>query len=94
MTTATKPTDKRPRGPSESDGGMIPNALGRLIPREVNGREAVPFKGVGKHEPAGRKQAPPIRSCRDYPADGGAAGSRTAWLSPRTTISATEIGWA
>jgi citrate lyase subunit alpha/citrate CoA-transferase len=49
---------------------MIPNALGRLIPREVNGREAVPFKGVGKHEPAGRKQAPPIRSCRDYPADG------------------------
>ncbi len=70
MTTATKPTDKRPRGPSESDGGMIPNALGRLIPREVNGREAVPFKGVGKHEPAGRKQAPPIRSCRDYPADG------------------------
>ncbi len=70
MTTATKPTDKRPRGPSESDGGMIPNALGRLIPREVNGREAVPFKGVGKHEPAGRKQAPPIRSCRDYPAEG------------------------
>ncbi len=70
MTTATKPTDKRPRGPSESDGGMIPNALGRLIPREVNGHEAVPFKGVGKHEPAGRKQAPPIRSCRDYPADG------------------------
>ncbi len=70
MTTATKPTDKQPRGPSESDGGMIPNALGRLIPREVNGREAVPFKGVGKHEPAGRKQAPPIRSCQDYPADG------------------------
>ena len=70
MTTATKPTDKRPRGPSRSAGGMVPNALGRLTPSEVNGREAVPFKGVGKHEPDGRKHEPPIRSCQDYPADG------------------------
>jgi citrate lyase subunit alpha/citrate CoA-transferase len=70
MTTATKPTDKRPRDASRSDGEMVANALGRLVPTEVNGREAVPFRGVGKHEPAGRKHEPPIRSCQDYPADG------------------------
>ncbi len=49
---------------------MVANALGRLVPTEVNGLAAVPFKGVGKHEPAGGKHAPPIRSCQDFPADG------------------------
>ena len=70
MTTATRPTDRKPHGPSGGDGGMIPNAIGRLVPTMVNGREAVPFKGVGAHEPMGTKQAPPIRICRDYSADG------------------------
>jgi len=46
------------------------NAAERLVPVEVNGREAVPFKGVGKHRPEGRKAAPRIVSCVDYPADG------------------------
>jgi len=46
------------------------NAAGRLVPTKVNGRESAPFEGVGKHRPTGRKAAPLIASCVDYPADG------------------------
>lgn len=46
------------------------NAAGRLVPAEVNGREAVPFEGVGKHRPEGCRAAPRIASCADYPANG------------------------
>ena len=49
---------------------LVKNAAGRLVPVDVNGRESVPFKGVGKHRPEGRKAAPWISSCVDYPADG------------------------
>lgn len=48
---------------------MIKNAAGRLVPDEINGQEAVPFKGVGKHRPSGRKYAPPLPTCIDYPGD-------------------------
>ncbi len=48
----------------------IINAAGREVPLEVNGQPVVPFKGVGKHKPGGRKYAPPIPSCSDYPVDG------------------------
>jgi citrate lyase subunit alpha/citrate CoA-transferase len=41
-----------------------------LIPTVVNGQDQVPFQGVDGYEPTGSKQAPPIRSCRDYPASG------------------------
>ena len=49
---------------------LIENAAGRLVPVAINGQEAVPYKGVGMHVPTGRKAAPPVRSCADYPADG------------------------
>ncbi len=49
---------------------MVKNALGRLVPTVVNGQKAVPFQGVGKFEPKGRKAAPPISSCKDFPASG------------------------
>ncbi|UCC29337.1 MAG: citrate lyase subunit alpha [Phycisphaerales bacterium] len=49
---------------------LTENALGRMVPTEINGRRAVPFVGVGKHRPEGSKTAPPIRSCADYPGDG------------------------
>lgn len=48
---------------------MIKNAAGRLVPDEINGQEAVAFKGVGKHRPSGHKYAPPIPTCIDYPGD-------------------------
>lgn len=49
---------------------LVQNAIGRWVPTEVNGREAIPYQGVGKYRPSGRKAAPPIASCADYPADG------------------------
>lgn len=48
---------------------MVENAAGRMVPVEINGKEAIPFKGVGGHRPAGRKYAPPIPTCIDYPED-------------------------
>jgi len=46
------------------------NAAGREVPTEVNGREAVPYRGVGGRRPDGRRAAPPIATCADFPADG------------------------
>lgn len=48
----------------------VKNAAGRMVPTVVNGAEQVPYQGVGKYTPAGTKAAPPISSCKDYPADG------------------------
>jgi len=48
----------------------VRNAAGRMVPTEVNGKPQVPYKGVGKHLPTGLKQAPPIESCANFPADG------------------------
>jgi citrate lyase subunit alpha/citrate CoA-transferase len=53
-----------------SEHDFLVNAAGRRVPRVVNGVEQVPYQGVGGHEPKGSKHGPPIRSCRDYPADG------------------------
>ena len=49
---------------------LVKNSLGRLVPTEVNGNPAIPYQGVGKYKPSGRKYAPPISSCSDYPDDG------------------------
>jgi len=46
------------------------NAVGREVLTEINGKKHVPFMGIGKFIPQGRKAAPPLRSCRDYPDDG------------------------
>src|SRR5579862_8944003 len=48
----------------------IANAAGREVPETVNGRPQVPYMGVGKHWPTGRKASPPVRSAGDYPANG------------------------
>jgi len=49
---------------------FVKNALGRLVPTEVNGVPQIPYMGVGKFKPIRRKYAPLISSCADYPADG------------------------
>lgn len=49
---------------------LIQNAAGRLVPKFINGVEHTPYLGVGKYKPTGRKYAPPISSCADYPDDG------------------------
>ena len=55
---------------NKSDLKMVTNAAGRLVPAAINGQAAVPYQGVGKYRPSGRKNGPPLRSCIDYPADG------------------------
>ncbi|MFZ2949942.1 MAG: citrate lyase subunit alpha, partial [Desulfuromonadaceae bacterium] len=49
---------------------VVKNAIGRDVPTTVNNVPAVPFKGVGKHRPAGRKYSTIIPTCADYPQDG------------------------
>jgi hypothetical protein len=34
------------------------NAAGRAVPSMVNGKPQIPYLGVGKYQPRGRKQAP------------------------------------
>ena len=46
------------------------NAAGREVPIEINGEKHKAYKGVGKHRPRGKKAAPPIRTCADYPENG------------------------
>jgi len=46
------------------------NAAGRSVPLEINSKPVVPFMGVGKYRPAGRKCGPPIPVCSDFPVDG------------------------
>lgn len=49
---------------------LVTNAAGRIVPTIVNGKPQTPYLGVGKFRPTGRKAAPLIASCADYPADG------------------------
>ena len=49
---------------------MVKNAVGRMVPAEINSIPQTPFMGVGKYKPDGLKATSPIRSCSDYPMDG------------------------
>ncbi len=49
---------------------FVKNAIGRMIPTQINGKPVVPYKGVGKYKPEGKKHAPKIYSYADYPSDG------------------------
>lgn len=49
---------------------MIKNALGREVPLTINGKKVIPFQGVGKFRPSGRKAMPRISTSADYPTDG------------------------
>lgn len=53
-----------------SEKELISNAVGRLVPTEINGEKAVPFQGVGKYIPEGNKHAPKIPSNSNFPLDG------------------------
>ena len=54
----------------KTDVDLVKNAVGRLVPTVVNGKQQVPFQGVAKYKPEGSKAAPRIASCKDYPSDG------------------------
>ena len=49
---------------------MVKNAAGRMVPEKINGEDHIAYQGVGKYRPDGRKHAPRISSCADYPDDG------------------------
>ncbi|MDP4281949.1 MAG: citrate lyase subunit alpha [Bacteroidota bacterium] len=49
---------------------LVKNAAGRMVPTVINGKPAIPYMGVGKYRPVGRKAAPFIATTADYPADG------------------------
>jgi citrate lyase subunit alpha / citrate CoA-transferase len=49
---------------------LVKNAVGRLVPDEINGVAQTPYLGIGKHRPTGRKYAPIISTAIDYPLDG------------------------
>ncbi len=48
----------------------VVNAAGREVLTVINGIPTAPYAGVGKHRPTGRKAAPPVATCADYPDDG------------------------
>ena len=49
---------------------LIKNAVGRMVPTEINGYPAIPFQGVGKYIPEGNRFAPKTASSANYPFDG------------------------
>lgn len=49
---------------------MIKNAAGRMVPAEINGQPVVPYQGVGKYRPQGRRHGASITTNSDYPEDG------------------------
>ena len=49
---------------------LAQNAAGRMVPAMVNGKPQIPYLGVAKYSPRGRKAAPPVRSSKDYPDNG------------------------
>ena len=49
---------------------FVKNAAGRMIPTEINGKPVIPFRGPHKYKTTGRKYAPSISNCGDYPDNG------------------------
>jgi citrate lyase subunit alpha/citrate CoA-transferase len=49
---------------------LLTNAAGRIVPTIINGKPAIPYMGIEKFKPTGRKAAPFISTCADYPDDG------------------------
>lgn len=49
---------------------LLENAAGRKVPSKVNGKDAIPYRGIGNYIPEGRKYAPAINSCANFPSNG------------------------
>ncbi|NQS90780.1 MAG: citrate lyase subunit alpha, partial [Chloroflexi bacterium] len=49
---------------------FVKNAVGRMIPEEINGKPVIPFQGVNKYITDGKRYAPPLASAANYPPDG------------------------
>ncbi|WP_461639416.1 citrate lyase subunit alpha [Labilibaculum euxinus] len=49
---------------------LIENAVGRMVPTEINGQKAIPYMGIGKFIPKKRKYNSYISTNAEFPADG------------------------
>ena len=49
---------------------FVKNALGRMIPEKINGKPVIPYQGVHQYKTTGRRYAPPLASCANFPEDG------------------------
>ena len=49
---------------------LVTNAIGRRVPTNVNGREAVPYQGVNGHDRPETKPGRRFAATADYPANG------------------------
>lgn len=49
---------------------LIQNTAGRWIPEFINDEKIIPYQGIGKYIPEGRKFSPLISSNANYPSDG------------------------
>lgn len=49
---------------------FVENALGKMIPTEVNGEKQIPFMGVNKYITQGKRHAPKLPSNANYPLNG------------------------
>ena len=66
------------------------NAAGRAVPSMVNGKPQMPYLGIGKYQPRVRKQAPPVRSSKDYPENGD---KRLPDIDPPSASVACATAW-
>ncbi|MDR1459812.1 MAG: hypothetical protein LBI60_06330 [Bacteroidales bacterium] len=57
---------------------FVVNAAGKRVPTLVNGQEMIPYLGLKKHRPLGKKASPSIPTCIDYPDDGNKVVSSLA----------------
>ena len=39
---------------------FVKNAVGRMIPEEINGQPVIPYQGVHKYVTEGKRYAPPL----------------------------------
>jgi len=49
---------------------LVKNAVGRMVPSEINGEKVIPFQGTGKYIPEGFRHGPRLYSCSTFPSDG------------------------
>jgi citrate lyase subunit alpha/citrate CoA-transferase len=48
----------------------VKNAAGRMIPEKINGKPVIPYQGVHQYKTTGRRYAPPLATCANFPEDG------------------------
>ena len=56
---------------------FVKNAVGRMIPVEINGKPVIPFQGVHGYKTTGRRYGPPIPNAAPISLQMAINGSKT-----------------